>query len=92
MEGSFADSTNQLSNTWTLARNACWRQMVTWSFKEGSPSIIFGDECLTATKRTKVMKAFHENLQVSETSMLIGAPSQGNAMDCIIMSRPVLTS
>ncbi|GFT35983.1 reverse transcriptase domain-containing protein [Trichonephila clavipes] len=86
MEGSFADSTNQLSNTWTLARNASRRQMVTWSFKEGSPSITFGDECLTATKRRKVMKAFHENLQISETSMLIGAPPQGKAMDCVIMS------
>ncbi|GFW62216.1 uncharacterized protein TNCV_4092771 [Trichonephila clavipes] len=37
MEGSFAVSTNQLSNVWTLARNASRRQMVTWSFQEGSP-------------------------------------------------------
>ncbi|GFQ93578.1 retrovirus-related Pol polyprotein from type-1 retrotransposable element R2 [Trichonephila clavata] len=48
MEGEFAGSTNQLSNTWTLARKASDRQQVTWSFTNSQPSIAFGDENITS--------------------------------------------
>ncbi|GFT18716.1 retrovirus-related Pol polyprotein from type-1 retrotransposable element R2 [Trichonephila clavipes] len=53
MEGRFAVSTNQLSNVWTLVRNASRRQLVTWSFQEGSPSITFGDDFLHCIETKK---------------------------------------
>ncbi|GFY41228.1 retrovirus-related Pol polyprotein from type-1 retrotransposable element R2 [Trichonephila inaurata madagascariensis] len=38
MEGRYAETTNQLSNTWTLARKASTRQLVSWTFTEGRPT------------------------------------------------------
>ncbi|GFQ73017.1 retrovirus-related Pol polyprotein from type-2 retrotransposable element R2DM [Trichonephila clavata] len=86
MEGRFAETTNQLSNTWTLARKASHRQEVTWSFVDGLPTISFGDETITTTKRRAVMKAFHERFQVDQSTQLLSHPSQGKVMDCVAMS------
>ncbi|GFY56669.1 retrovirus-related Pol polyprotein from type-2 retrotransposable element R2DM [Trichonephila inaurata madagascariensis] len=86
MEGEYAETTNQLSNTWTLARKASTRQLVTWSFTEGKPKVTIGDEVLTSTKRRGILKAFHDNFQVRETQNLLAAPSQGKVMDCVAMA------
>ncbi|GFY55594.1 retrovirus-related Pol polyprotein from type-1 retrotransposable element R2 [Trichonephila inaurata madagascariensis] len=88
MEGEYAETTNQLSNTWTLARKASTRQQVTWSFTEGKPTVTIGDEVLTSTKRRSILKAFHDNFQVRETQNLLAAPSQGKVMDCVAMGPP----
>ncbi|GFY44120.1 retrovirus-related Pol polyprotein from type-2 retrotransposable element R2DM [Trichonephila inaurata madagascariensis] len=86
MEGKYAETTNQLSNTWTLARKASTRQMVSWSFTEGRPKVTIGDEVLSPMKRRGILKAFHDNFQVVETQNLLAAPSQGKAMDCVAMA------
>ncbi|GFX60037.1 retrovirus-related Pol polyprotein from type-2 retrotransposable element R2DM [Trichonephila clavipes] len=86
MEGKFADTTNQLANTWTNARRASRRQGVTWSFSDGLPTIIFGDDRLTASKRRGIMRALHGHFQLKETTKLLQYPSQGKAMDCVAMS------
>ncbi|GFR01202.1 retrovirus-related Pol polyprotein from type-1 retrotransposable element R2 [Trichonephila clavata] len=86
MEDEFAETSNQLSNTWTLARQASRRQEVTWSFCDGLPTLSFGDEFLTAGKRRTVMRAFHGKFQLDQTTDLLKAPSQGKVMDCVAMS------
>ncbi|GFR28083.1 hypothetical protein TNCT_328511 [Trichonephila clavata] len=85
MEGEFAETTNQLSNTWTLAKQASRHQQVTWTFNEG-PGVAFGDECFMASKRGKVIRAFHGNYQLQETTNLLETPTQGKVMDCVAMS------
>ncbi|GFU72765.1 hypothetical protein TNCV_3686971 [Trichonephila clavipes] len=50
MEGRYAETMNQLSNTWTRAKKASTRLQVTWSFTDGRPSILFGDELFTPMK------------------------------------------
>ncbi|GFR13725.1 retrovirus-related Pol polyprotein from type-1 retrotransposable element R2 [Trichonephila clavata] len=86
MDDEFAESTNRLTNTWTLARQASKRAQVTWTFTEGLPSLTIADDCLTATKSRGVMKAFHDNFQLQESSKLLENPSQGKAMDCVALS------
>ncbi|GFW78936.1 retrovirus-related Pol polyprotein from type-1 retrotransposable element R2 [Trichonephila clavipes] len=86
MEDRYAETTNQLSNTWTRARKASTRLQVTWSFTNGKPSISFGDELLTPSDRRGVMKAFHDHFQVMETAKTLAAPSQGKALDSVVMA------
>ncbi|GFY47893.1 retrovirus-related Pol polyprotein from type-1 retrotransposable element R2 [Trichonephila inaurata madagascariensis] len=83
MEGEFATSSNALSNTWTQARKASSRQEVTWTFTNGSPTIAFADDVLTATSRTSVLRKFHLSFKEAETEKLIAQPSQGKAMECV---------
>ncbi|GFW19034.1 hypothetical protein TNCV_253641 [Trichonephila clavipes] len=82
MEGRYAETTNQLSNTWTRAKKASTRLQVTWSFTDGRPSILFGDELFTPMKRRWVMQAYHENFQqfhiVSIVVGFLGAWDPGN--------------
>ncbi|GFY43619.1 retrovirus-related Pol polyprotein from type-2 retrotransposable element R2DM [Trichonephila inaurata madagascariensis] len=75
MEGEFASSSNALSNTWTQARKAFSRQDVTWTFTNGSPTIAFGENVLTATSRTSVMRKFHLCFKETEAEKLIAQTS-----------------
>ncbi|GFT53715.1 retrovirus-related Pol polyprotein from type-1 retrotransposable element R2 [Trichonephila clavipes] len=86
MEGDYANSTNAISNTWTLARKASSRQQVTSSFIDGTPSISFGSAVVTATYRNSVMKKFHEHHKATEAAKLIALPSQGKVMECVSLA------
>ncbi|GFW78923.1 uncharacterized protein TNCV_3305221, partial [Trichonephila clavipes] len=86
MEGRFAETTNQLANSWTNARSASRRQGVLWSFSDGLPTINFGDDKLTPMKRRGIMRSLHGHFQLEENTKMLQAPSQGKAMDCVALS------
>ncbi|GIY24075.1 retrovirus-related Pol polyprotein from type-2 retrotransposable element R2DM [Caerostris darwini] len=80
IEGTFATSSNKLSNIWTIARCASRRLNVERSFEDQVTRLLFQDLILKPQHRRKVLFSIRDRLRVERSLRLKNKNNQGKVL------------